>query len=107
MHNSCDNVDDVVHGNSKASTKKQHLYEIYDEETGDVLKTGISGQGLNKNGTSPRANRQLTDTTAARIVETDIPGRQAALDLELENAISLKDAGNSMKKHFKPAPWLK
>lgn len=33
-----------VHGNSKLSTKPQHGYEIYTMETGDVVKTGISGQ---------------------------------------------------------------
>jgi len=48
-----------VHGNSKLSTKPQHGYEIYNTETGDVVKTGISGQKLNLNGTSPRANSQV------------------------------------------------
>ncbi|MCQ2118745.1 MAG: DUF6443 domain-containing protein, partial [Bacteroidales bacterium] len=40
-----DAVDAVksVHGNSKASTNAQHLYEIFDKETGIVVKTGISG----------------------------------------------------------------
>ncbi|MDO8336419.1 MAG: RHS repeat-associated core domain-containing protein, partial [Candidatus Saccharibacteria bacterium] len=33
-----------THGNSKASTKMQHRYEISDKKTGDVAKTGISGQ---------------------------------------------------------------
>ena len=61
-HNSC--VTDSAkpsHGNSDASTKPQHGYEIYDKETGDVAKTGISGQPLNKNGTSPRANGQVNE----------------------------------------------
>ena len=48
-----------VHGNSKLSAKPQHGYEIYNTETGDVVKTGISGQKLNLNGTSPRANSQV------------------------------------------------
>ena len=54
-------IDDVTdfHGNSKQSQQLQHGYEIYETNTGDVVKTGISGQPLNKNGTSPRANRQV------------------------------------------------
>ncbi|WP_236339658.1 hypothetical protein [Paenibacillus plantiphilus] len=49
----------VPNGNSKASTKPQHGYEISEKATGDVAKTGISGQPLNKNGTSPRTNSQV------------------------------------------------
>ena len=41
---------EAVHGNSKLSTKPQHLYEIYDTRNGDVVKTGISGRPLNQNG---------------------------------------------------------
>lgn len=47
-----------VNGNSKQSTKAQHGYEIVDTKTNKVCKTGVSGCGLNKNGTSPRANSQ-------------------------------------------------
>ena len=69
-----------VHGNSKTSTKPQHGYEIYNKKTGDVVKTGISGQTLNKNGTSPRANTQVNkfnklageDIYDARIVIEDM-----------------------------------
>ena len=72
VHNSCS-----VHGNSRLSTKPQHGYEIYNKKTGDVGKTGISGQPLNKNGTSPRANTQVNklnklageDIYAARAVK--------------------------------------
>ena len=31
----------VCHGNSKASTKTQHGYEIYNIQTNDVVKTGM------------------------------------------------------------------
>lgn len=102
----------AVHGNSKLSTKVQHGYEIVDD-TGDVVKTGISGRALNKNGTSPRANSQVNsfnklagyDKYSARVAEPSIPGRKAALDWERNNALSLKLNGNSMSKHQRPTPW--
>lgn len=43
-------------GNSKASSKPQHGYSITEISTKNKLKYCISGQKLNKNGTSPRAN---------------------------------------------------
>ena len=38
-----DEVAKKVHGNSNASKKTQHLYEIFKKTDGDVAKTGISG----------------------------------------------------------------
>ncbi len=59
-HNACvtDSAKET-HGNSNASEKSQHGYEIFEKKTGDVAKTGISGQELNQNGSSPRANQQV------------------------------------------------
>ena len=102
-----------VHGNSKISTKPQHGYEIYNKKTGDVVKTGISGQPLNKNGTSPRANTQVNklnklageDIYDARIVIEDMPDRVSALEWEKENALKLWEEGNSMAIHKRPRPW--
>ncbi|MBQ5446699.1 MAG: hypothetical protein IIT48_08555, partial [Lachnospiraceae bacterium] len=102
-----------VHGNSKTSTKPQHGYEIYNKKTGDVVKTGISGQTLNKNGTSPRANTQVNklnklageDIYDARIVIEDMPDRVSALEWEKENALKLWEEGNSMAIHKRPRPW--
>ena len=54
-----DDDDEPVHGNSAKSTKPQHGYEIYEGDTGNVVKTGISGQKLNADGSSPRANVQV------------------------------------------------
>ena len=48
----------TTHGNSESSPKPQHRYEISDQ-SGDVVKTGISGGTLNKDGMSSRANRQV------------------------------------------------
>ena len=102
-----------VHGNSKLSTKPQHGYEIYNTETGDVVKTGISGQKLNLNGTSPRANSQVNKLNKSagknlydsRIVATDMPNRLSALEWERENALRLWNEGNSMSLHKRPRPW--
>lgn len=33
----------AVNGNSKASQKAQHLYEVFETSTGNVVKTGVSG----------------------------------------------------------------
>jgi len=102
----------AVHGNSKKSTKVQHGYEIYNVETNDVVKTGISGQPLNKNGTSPRANSQVnklnkavgTNLFGARVVVSDLPSRQAALNWERLNTQRLFDAGHSLSIHKLPKP---
>ena len=102
-----------VHGNSKTSTKPQHGYEIYNKKTGDVVKTGISRQTLNKNGTSPRANTQVNklnklageDIYYARIVIEDMPDRVSALEWEKENALKLWEERNSMEIHKRPRPW--
>ena len=102
-----------VHGNSKLSTKSQHGYEIYNRETGDVVKTGISGQKLNLNSTSPKANSQVNKLNKSigrqlydsRIVATDMPNRLSALEWERENALRLWNEGNSMPLHKRPRPW--
>ncbi|MDG0794001.1 hypothetical protein OMP38_26640 [Cohnella ginsengisoli] len=93
--------------------KVQHGYEISEKSTGDVVKTGISGQKLNKNGTSPRANSQVNrwnkkdgkDKYEAKVVKPNIPNRQKALTWESQNAQRLWDKGNSMSKHQRPRPW--
>ena len=75
-----------VHGNSKHSTKQQHVYIIYDKESGKVHKFGVSSVALNKNGSSPRANSQLSklgkDKYGADVIATGVKGRRAVLDLE-------------------------
>ena len=102
-----------THGNSKASVKPQHGYEIYNNKTGDVVKTGISGQPLNKNGTSPRANTQINrlnkalgeEIYDARIVVEDMPNRVSALEWEKGNSLKLWNEGNSMSIHKRPKLW--
>ncbi|OAS14692.1 polymorphic toxin-type HINT domain-containing protein [Paenibacillus oryzisoli] len=100
-------------GNSKASMKPQHGYEISETTTGKVAKTGISGQPLNKNGSSPRANQQINSWNKmagynkykANVVQPSIANRQDALNWEMQNAQRLWDAGQPMDKHIRPRPW--
>lgn len=35
-----------VHGNSKKNSRKQHLYEIYDDQEKEVFKYGISREEI-------------------------------------------------------------
>jgi len=101
-----------VHGNSNASTKPQHRYEIVETATGDVGKTGISGQPLNANGTSPRANSQVNalnkaagnNKWSANILEQNIPGRAAAKASEQAATNQLAREGNSLSLHKLPKP---
>lgn len=102
-----------VHGNSKASTKSQHRYEISNESTGDVVKTGISGKELNKNGSSPRANSQVNainktaaegDKVKATVKETGIPGRAVGLNNEQTATDKLHADGHSLERQCRPKP---
>ncbi len=118
VHNKCPNTFKksqtekitTPHGNSAKSMKKQHGYEIYDVESGDVVKTGISGQKLNENKSSPRANSQVNKFNkevgspkyAARVVIKNLDGRKRALKWEKLNAGRLFKNGNSMIKHIRP-----
>ena len=49
----------TVHGNSKASSKAQHAYDIIDNETGTRVKTGVSSGRIRKDGKSYRAEQQV------------------------------------------------
>lgn len=81
---------DQPHGNSKKSPKPHHLYEIRDSKHNDVYKYGICGDPLNKDGSSPRANSQVSlfNTVVnwtrffARVLLSGIPGRKKARELE-------------------------
>ena len=106
----------AVHGNSKASTKAQHIYEIYNTQTGKVVKTGISGSKKTHNGTkSSRATRQVNKWNKEegpgkydqRIVG-DIPAgpnaRDRALKAEEDHANSLRETGQLDDKKYHKRP---
>ena len=77
----------VPHGNSRNSPKPQHGYRIITRD-GEILEYGISGQRLNKNGTSPRIRQKIRtkygndSSVRGEILETDIGNRNEALDWE-------------------------
>ncbi len=103
---------DKIHGNSALSNKPQHLYEIYNVDTDDVVKTGISGGPINE-GLSQRAETQVRrfnrnpddpETYASRIIKDNIPNRREALDLEKQHALELFASDNTMNYHKQPHP---
>jgi hypothetical protein len=49
----------AIHGNSRLSRKAQHVYHVMETATGAVVKTGISGGKIAKNGKSIRAEAQV------------------------------------------------
>ena len=52
--------DKAAHGNSDKSNNTQHGYAVRDKN-GQIVDQGISGQPLNKNGTSPRAQQKIRE----------------------------------------------
>jgi len=50
-----------MHGNSKTNNALHHLYKISDDFEEDIYKYGISAKELNEDGSSPRANRQVSE----------------------------------------------
>ncbi len=79
---------DRIHGNSLLSTNPNHVYVIVDQDTGKLIKVGISGQPLNSDGSSPRANSQLPTISkkynikARAVVIKQNLSRKEALNLE-------------------------
>jgi URI fold toxin 2 len=70
-------MDKRVNGNSASAARAQHVYEIRDSN-GNLIKVGISGQPLNQDGSSPRANRQTSGTTNVPTVVETIPAGTGA-----------------------------
>ncbi len=107
MHNTCSAA---INGNSKASMRLQHGYEIFEKRTGNVVKTGVSGGKLNKNGTSRRAISQVNKWNKSaghkkfthRVVVKNVKGRSKILEWEKSNTKRLKNAGHDMYKHSRP-----
>ena len=100
-HHAKSKVVKKVHGNSKASMKEQHLYMIEGAD-GTIKKIGVSGQKLNKNGSSPRANSQLKDGDKATVLESGIPGRSNVLQKEAQSVEGLRKAGHELPKQKRP-----
>jgi hypothetical protein len=106
----------VVHGNSLLSKKAQHGYVIIDMRGQKVVKLGVSGTKLNKNGTSRRANAQVrlwnlmpgNKERYQAVVVKRIPAGKGArmkiLEWEKRTAEFLKGLGHlkDKRKHRKP-----
>ncbi|MBP7282117.1 MAG: hypothetical protein KBA66_11100 [Leptospiraceae bacterium] len=80
------------HKNSNENMDEHHLYEIIDSEDNTVYKYGICGKPLNSDGTSSRANEQVTVFNRlvgyvqyfANVLLLGIPGRAKAKEIEKE-----------------------
>ena len=104
----------AVHGNSKASTKAQHAYDIIDKRTGNVVKTGVSGGKVRKDGKSYRAEQQVRkwnkeeggDFYESKITHTEPAGegaRDKILKYEKDRADMLRDRNElDENKHKRP-----
>ena len=86
-----------VHGNSRKSQKAQHVYEIRNKKTGEVIKTGVSSGRVSKKGKSYRAENQIRkwgkgdfESTIISEISTGTGARQKALDIEASNAAGLR-----------------
>ena len=64
------NPSGAIHGNSRMSTKSQHAYDIIDTETGKVVKTGVSGGSVRRDGKSYRAEQQVRKRNEAENTPT-------------------------------------
>ncbi len=102
----------TVNGNSKASEKAQHVYEIVNKTTNKVEKVGISGGKVSKAGDSYRATSQVNKLNKAggnytsRIVE-NIPAGKGARQKALEAEKRVTNANKSTinpRLHKSPKP---
>ena len=82
-----------LHANSHENDADHHLYEIFDVERDNIFKYGISCKPLNPDGSSPRANEQVTLYNRvvgmvrffSRVLIVGISGRKLAEDIETEH----------------------
>ncbi|MCB2343292.1 RHS repeat-associated core domain-containing protein, partial [Clostridium estertheticum] len=105
-----------AHGNCKDSTNPNHVYVIVDDDTGEMMKVGISGQQIQQNGTSPRSNPQVaalniqngTERYRATIIEQNLT-REEALNLEqmITDKHAARNSGNMPSEiHKRPLPQV-
>lgn len=80
------------HGNNHKNKNDHHLYQINDRERKGIYKYGICGRPLNEDGSSPRANEQVSlfnkvvgwSRFFAQIILKGITGRKKAEETEDE-----------------------
>ena len=105
-----------VHGNSAASTKAQHAYDISEKGTDKIVKTGVSGGPIRKkDGKSVRAEKQVRKwnkeagyekyESNITLKEPEGEGARARIyDYEKKHAQSLRDAGQLKDDYFHKIP---
>lgn len=94
-----------------ASTNPNHVYVIVDQD-GYLIKVGVSGQPLNDDGLSPRANPQVSDfnnsgmNAHAIIVETNLSRVNAlALEQKITDKYAARNGGSMPSSyHRRPTP---
>ena len=104
----------TYNGNDKRSKKKNHLYEIYNNKTGETYKFGISGGKKTKKNESIRANSQKNKiATAEGISENDISTRIVKDNMKRETALNQEQKavnnfnsnnGSAPKYNLRPKP---
>jgi RHS repeat-associated protein len=101
-----------INGNSKTSTKTQHLYEIKNVKSEEPLEYGISGQKLNKDGTSPRIAQKIRTKYAkdpdiyGNVLDDNIINRAEALKAEQAKVddFSILNEGRGPVNQIRPKP---
>jgi hypothetical protein len=93
-----------VHGNSNQNNKPHHLYAIYDKETDELFKYGISHDPIDADGLSDRLRNQINYVNVVvdwsrfygKILIINIQGREKAKVIETEfiNAFCEKHGRN-------------
>ena len=104
-----------AHGNSRLSTRAQHAYDVFDNATGKVVKTGVSGGKIRKDGKSYRAEKQVRkwnkeentdkyESVITKKVPTGKGAREEVLKYEKKRATELRKKGHlvNSNKHQKP-----
>ncbi|WP_078179695.1 RHS repeat-associated core domain-containing protein [Bacillus cereus] len=100
------------HSNSKRNPQLHHGYEIYNKRTKAVVKVGISGNRIKKNGKSSRAetqvrnfNKNFGNEYASRIVRKNLRGRFNAEAWEGRHVKYInKKQGKKLSKPFRSRP---
>ncbi len=91
------------HGNSHKNQNPHHLYGIFERETEDVFKYGITDDPLDEDGLPHRARIQLRLANLAagflkffaKVLLSGIPGRKEAERIEREHIEAYKQEHGS------------
>ena len=102
-------------GNSRNARRPQHVYEIYDKQSGEIMKVGVSGRPLvvvDGKKVSPRAMEQVRKENAAlgkdqfaqRLVKSNLGSRLQALQVEWRRVAARLASGKFVGfKELKPS----